>query len=400
MGRSALLLVSSMGHLVKAWEVLRQRSTPKSRRSSGVDDQRIVDFDLNYAAHCRDLSYKLRLPGGYPFSRLRPHFIPKAGGKTRVICVPTVRDRVVQRALVDYLSDGDRCGLENNVSYGFIRGRSVEKAARAACRLRSAHRCVYKTDITAFFDEIQRDVLATAIRRVVRDRSLHALLISASHCEIEEASRTQSEKIRAAGIRSGRGIRQGMPLSPFFANLVLARFDRVIEKAGIHMVRYADDLICLADSKSACLGIHELVKNALQVEGLTVPDPGATSKTRIFEPEEAAEFLGLTLRPESGQYVLEVSAEQTRKMRQRIVDLADVAALARQGVDLGGFFKRVDGALAGYAGSYSFASNAAHVERALDGARQAAVTRLFEIELGIPVGALTPEKKKFIGLVE
>ena len=243
-------------------------------------------------------------------------------------------------------------------------------------------------------------MLATAIRRVVRDRSLHALLISASHCEIEEASRTQSEKIRAAGIRSGRGIRQGMPLSPFFANLVLARFDRVIEKAGIHMVRYADDLICLADSKSACLDIHELVKNALQVEGLTVPDPGATSKTRIFEPEEAAEFLGLTLRPESGQYVLEVSAEQTRKMRQRIVDLADVAALARQGVDLGGFFKRVDGALAGYAGSYSFASNAAHVERALDGARQAAVTRLFEIELGIPVGALTPEKKKFIGLVE
>ena len=400
MGRSALLHVSSMDALDRAWRTILQRSTRRSRRSSGVDDQTIIDFDLNRSTNFRELSYALRTPPGYQFSPLRPHFIPKAGGKNRVICVPTVRDRVVQRAVIDFLAEGDRCRLKNEVSYGFIPGRSVEKAARTACRLRAKHRWVYKTDITSFFDAIPREVLADAVRRHVRDRSLHRLLIAASNCEIAAATPTQSEKVRAAGIRSGRGVRQGMPLSPFFANLVLRRFDGRIESAGIHMVRYADDLICLADSNSSCLAIHELVKAALHHEGLTVPDPDTGGKTRIYAPEEAAEFLGLSLRPESGGYVLEVSAEQTTRIRQRIVDLADVAQLTRAGLDLGGFFRRIDGALAGYGGAYAFASNAAHVEKVLAAARQDAVARLFEKELGIPLASLTPEKKKFIGLVE
>jgi group II intron reverse transcriptase/maturase len=388
-----------MNALVDAWRTMLRRSTPRSRLSSGVDDQRIVDFDHNYSGNCRELARAIRSPDGYRFSALRPHFIPKAGGKTRVICVPTVRDRVVQRAVTDFLSNGDRCGLENSVSFGFIPGRSVEQAVRVACRLRVTHRWAYKTDITSFFDAIERDVLADAVRRHVRDRSLHPLLLAAAECEIEVSNRTQSERLRQAGIRSGRGVRQGMPLSPFFANLVLRRFDRTIERAGVRMVRYADDLICLADSEAECMVVHERVRAALHEERLTVPEPGG-GKTQVYSPEQAAEFLGLSLRPESGGYVLEVSAEQTAKIRQRIVDFADIPQLMRAGLNLGGFFRRLDGTLAGYGGAYAFASNAAHLEKVLSTARHDAVERLFEKELGIPLASLTAEKRRFIGVDE
>lgn len=397
MGHSALFQVSSVKSLIAAWQGILRRSTPRSRLSSGIDNQRLVDFDQNFVGNCRQLSDELRDPGGYQFSALRPHFIPKIGGKTRVICVPTVRDRVVQRAVNDFLSAGDRCKLSNGVSFGFIPGRSVELAARKACRLRESAPWAYKTDITSFFDAIDRRVLADAIGRGVKDRSLHALLLAAASSEIHTVIRTQDEKLRRLGIHTGRGVRQGMPLSPFFANLVLRRFDRTIEAAGIRMVRYADDLICLADSRATCESIHERVKGALALEGLSIPDPGA-AKTCVYEPDEPAEFLGLSLRRESGSYVLEVSAEQTAKVRQKIADLADVSQLSAAGLGLGDFFRRLDGSVAGYSGAYSFANNAAHLEKALDSARRSAVERLFERELGLNVGALSAEKRRFIGL--
>lgn len=397
MGHSALMDVSSMDALVDAWRSIERRSTPRSRQSSGVDGQRIVDFNQNFSAYCRELSHGIRSPDGYLFSPLRPHFILKTSGKTRVICVPTVRDRVVQRAVLEFLSKDDRCGLKNNVSFGFIPGRSVEKAVRAACRLRASHRWAYKTDITSFFDAIPREAIAEAVQRYVRERSLHFLLLGAAACEIEAETRTQSQKIRAAGIRSGRGVRQGMPLSPFFANLVLRRFDQTIESAGVHMVRYADDLICLAGSEDECAEIHRVVSEALAKEGLTVPEPG-TGKTVVYPPETPAEFLGLSLHPQSGGYVLEVTREQTATIRQRVVDLANVEQFSHAGFRLGDFFRRLDGALAGYGGAYAFASNASHVDKVLGAARREAVERLFERELGIDITSLTPAKRKFIGL--
>lgn len=398
MTSSALLGAASIESLERAWRRMFARSTRTSRRSSGVDNQTILDFDANHIAYCRDLSRIIRRDLGFPFSPLRAFFVPKSSGGERVICIPTVRDRVVQRAISDFLASGDRCRLQNEVSFGFLPGRSVEKAVKQAIRLRSAKRWAYKADIASFFDSIPREVLTNAIRRHVLDRSLHRLLIQASCCEIAVANLTQENKLRSAGIRVGHGIRQGMPLSPFFANLVLRRFDETIHRSEVPMVRYADDLICFADAESACIAVHETVKRALAREDLSVPEPGAGSKTRIYEPDQAAEFLGLGLRPESGTYVLEVSADQTAKIRQKIGDLADIAQLTRAGLKLGGFFRRLDGAIAGYEGAYAFANNAAHLDAVLSTAKHDAVTRLFEKELGIPIAALTQEKRRFIGL--
>ncbi len=115
-----------------------------------------------------------------------------------------------------------------------------------------------------------------------------------------------------------------MPLSPFFANLILKDFDRSIEYADINMVRYADDLICFAGSQNACEDIHGHVRESLAREKLQIPDPGHNSKTQIYAPNQAADFLVLQLRPQNGDYLLEISEKQTGKVIQRITDLADI----------------------------------------------------------------------------
>ena len=340
----------------------------------------------------------MRDKGGYQFQALRAVPVPKGNDKYRIICVPTVRDRIVQRAVLSFLAAGDRCQLANDVSFGFIPHRSVEKAVKTAKALRCEKRWVYKTDITSFFDSISRDVLREKITRYVRDRSLRHLLVAAANCEIAPTNKSRTKKIRAAGIRDGKGVRQGMPLSPFFANLVLRNFDQTIQSANISMVRYADDLICLCESNEACNVAHELVGEALLKEGLTVPSVGPESKSRIFGPDEPADFLGLQLRPQDGEYVLEISGKQTQEIRQRVVGFADFDSLDKQGITLTVFLRRLDGMLAGYSGAYDFAANAKHLDVVLESARSEAVERLLAKTLGIHVNGLPAATKRFLGI--
>jgi len=342
----------------------------------------------------------MRSQGGYQFSMLRAVPIPKDHGKYRIICIPTVRDRIVQRAVNAYLAKDDRCKLANEVSYGFIPNRSVEKAVKRAAELRRDNKWVYKTDITTFFDSIDRDLLRSSILRHVKDRSLHPILIAASQCEIEESNNSTAKKIEAAGIKKGRGVRQGMPLSPFFANLLLKNFDSAIQLAGIPMVRYADDLICVSESEAQCHTIHAIVGQALANEGLTVPPIGPHSKSRIYGPDHPADFLGLQLSPQNGEYVLEVPAAQTGKIQQRIVGIADLGSPKNKGITLPSFYRRLDGLIAGYSGVYEFAHNASHFEVALSSARREAVAQLFKRTLNLDVNLLSHEQKRFLGIVE
>ena len=209
--------------------------------------------------------------------------------------MPTVRDRIVQRALLDYLTQKYGNRLANRISFGFVKNRTVQQAAKIACSLRLVHPWVFKTDITAFFDQIDRSVLAAAIKRIIRDRSLHKLLIEALSLEISPPSDSVARRISKLGIKKGRGVRQGMPLSPFFANLILQPFDNAVVQANFPAVRYADDLVFFAPNEQKCYEIHSFCRTELGKLTLEIPDISPDSKSCIYPPETPAEFLGLGL---------------------------------------------------------------------------------------------------------
>ncbi len=151
--------------------------------------------------------------------------------------------------MLDFLTGKQKKWLVNKVNYGFVSGGGVEKAVSEAINQRAAKPWVFKTDITKFFDLINRDLLRAKLKALVRQTSAHPLLLSAIACEVIPTRRSEMEKLSKLGIKPGRGVRQGMPLSPFFANLFLADFDRESTERGIPMLRYADDLICFASTR-------------------------------------------------------------------------------------------------------------------------------------------------------
>ena len=84
------------------------------------------------------------------------------------------------------------------------------------------------------------------------------------------------------------GIIQGSPLSPLFANIYLHSFDKAMTRAGIQMVRYADDLLLLCRSE----GRARQALNHAQKRLATLKLQLNPKKTRIADFDNGIEFLG------------------------------------------------------------------------------------------------------------
>ena len=402
----ALATIASPDSLAEAWREMFTRSRRFRRDSFGIDGESINLFREDERRNIATISKQIR-KGEYRFSPLTAHIIQKSSGPgSRVICVPTVRDRLVQRSILNYVSGaymGDHSNrksrlLKNRVSYGFIKGRNVEDAIEAACDLRSRRPWVYKTDISSFFDKIPRDELAETIRKHVAEKSLHPLLIAASECEVDESRFNVRRELRLLDIRRGRGVRQGMPLSPLFANLLMIGFDRVLTRKGVTALRYADDLIFFGESEEQCLSLHEFCKQELARLDLTVPELAEDSKSQICRPDSTVDFLGVGIALKDGAYRPIVTSRQFTKMRDKFLTLADVTQLVTRRISLSTFGTVLDSTAEGYLGCYQFCHNFPEVEHFVEDLREVAVKRLFKDAFHCDVNILPAATRAFVGV--
>jgi len=235
---------------------------------------------------------------GYSYSNLRGVSVPKKDPtKFRIICVPTLQDRVLQRALLRVVENkAVQLGISNDVSFGFVKDRDSAKRGAAAARgaaikHRKQKPWVFKTDISAFFDRIPRNELITGFRKSFQLKSVTHLIEGAIGCEVDDRDPRIRRILAENGIERGRGLRQGMPLSPILSNFLLRHFDKAFTDNRYDLVRYADDLIVLASSRDECTAIKALTIGELSKLGLEVSE----EKTEICAPHEPVEFLGMEL---------------------------------------------------------------------------------------------------------
>lgn len=399
MSRSALNTISAVDNLNAAWRHVYGAAKPASRYTVGVDGESLNTFQPRLTEELKQLAYEIRHEKFF-FQPLRAVLIPKSNHKFRVICVPTVRDRIVQRSLLAFLSELDRLRIINTASYGFIPGlRSpVESAAKQACKFRIQFPWAYKTDISAFFDNIPRELLIAQIESRVRAGTIKRLLIQAVNCEINEPNTNKQKRIKGLGIIEGKGVRQGMPLSPLFANFILRDFDRAMKKASANMVRYADDLIFFANSRQECEFVHAKCKDALSKLHLDVPDIGDGGKTRVYSPDESAEFLGVDLVKRGTGYILEVGQAVSNDIKSEILSYSDLKKLDKENIDIRKFGVKLVAIKGGYGHAYDYCNNADLLMRSIDAWIRQAIQQLFKNGFGINIGELTPEQARFLGL--
>jgi CRISPR-associated protein Cas1 len=271
-GLPLLERIVELTNLTAAWEaVAANQGIP------GVDELSIRRFRRNWEERLVALAEDVR-GNRYRASRLRVRVIPKASGGWRRIGVPTVADRVLQRATLQTLLPRlDRKFL--SCSYGYRPRRGVSQAVAAVIHYRDRGlRYVLEADIDDCFGSFSHAILRDLLRREISDERVLALMNG--WLEVSQ-SRAKSE--------IARGIPLGMPISPLWANLYLHEMDWQLVRHRWPLVRYADDFIILAELPTGAQRALGLVERTLADLALKL-EP---EKTGITSFEQGFEFLGV-----------------------------------------------------------------------------------------------------------
>ena len=203
----------------------------KNKGSAGTDGMTVEELAEHLKTHWPALREQL-LMGTYQPSPVRKQAIPKNGGGTRELGIPTVVDRFIQQAILQVLGPQFDPTF-SQYSYGFRPGRSAHDAVVQAQRyVNEGRRIVVDVDLEKFFDRVNHDVLMGRLAKRIEDRRLLGLI-----------RRYLEAGMLANGVAMERheGTPQGGPLSPLLANVLLDEVDQELEKRGHAFVRYADD---------------------------------------------------------------------------------------------------------------------------------------------------------------
>lgn len=349
--------IASLQNLRDAWKWSSNSDRP--RKSAGIDGITPSTFSRDFQRNLEIIRSRL-VAGNYEFSRLRPNPIPKGRkGEYRIICIPTVEDRLVQRLLCNHLNQGDKLNILNNVSYGFIKGRGVGKAVRKAKNIRRDFPWVFKSDISSFFDQIDRVILVNGLERALGKSSVIPILHRAISCEVDDADPDTRQRVRKSGIQEGIGLRQGMPLSPLLSNFVLKKFDRHFERRKVRLIRYADDFVIFGKSEGDCWKYYNDTKNVLSEIGHEIPKVEENSKTIIREPNQPIDFLGLEITPNDKGigYRINVPKAAFDEVKSRLQPFREFETAFHKYREFSRVIKKINNVIEGYINVYKMANN-------------------------------------------
>jgi RNA-directed DNA polymerase len=252
--------------------------------AAGVDHVTVPEFARQVPEVLWQLSDALK-DGSYRPQAIRRVHIPKPGTtETRPLGIPTVRDRVVQAAIVNVIEPiFERDFAEH--SYGFRPGRSCKDALRRVDQLlKAGYVHVVDADLKGYFDSIPHDRLLSRVQKKVADGRVLSLIESFLKAGIQEG---------ASEWTSEAGAPQGAVLSPLLSNIYLDPLDHQLAQAGFEMVRYADDFVILCRTAVEAAQALERVQAWVAENGLTLHP----SKTRLLDARTAGfDFLGYHFR--------------------------------------------------------------------------------------------------------
>ena len=202
-----------------------------NKGAAGVDKMPVTSLKSHLQTEWPRIKEEL-LAGKYHPQLVRKVEIPKPGGGTRMLGIPTVLDRLIQQAMHQVLSPLFDPDFSLN-SYGFRPGRSAQQAVKAARKhVESGLRWVVDLDLEKFFDRVHHDTLMSLVKRKVGDRVVLSVIDRYLKAGMLEGGLTT--------IRT-EGTPQGGPLSPLLSNILLDELDKELERRGHKFCRYADD---------------------------------------------------------------------------------------------------------------------------------------------------------------
>lgn len=280
------------------WVVDAYQKVRQGGRASGIDEESWTEFDRNAEKNCYVIWNRLA-SGSYHPQAVRRVEIPKKDGSKRKLGIPTLRDRIAQQVVKEYMEKRIDHRFHAN-SYGYRPMKSAHDALQQVKRNCLAKDWVIDMDIRKFFDEIDHELMLKAVEHILPEESWIVMYVKRWLEAPEQGA--DGELIPKAG----KGTPQGGVISPLLANIYLHyTLDVWLSRKypGVSFVRYADDMVVHCHSKEAAEEVLEAIKARLSEVKLAVKE----EKTRIAYCKDYRrkkehgtvkfEFLGFSFQP-------------------------------------------------------------------------------------------------------
>jgi group II intron reverse transcriptase/maturase len=271
--------LTALWHHVYSTDTLREAFYGLNREAiAGVDGETWAGYETELETNLRDLSVRLQR-GGYRAPPVVRTYIPKGDGRQRALGIPTLEDKIVQRATVTVLNAVYE-ELFLRFSYGFRPKRSQHNALDALYMGLQARKInwVYDADIQGFFDAIDHEWLVKFIEHQIGDKRVIRHVrkwLKAGVLEDEQWRKTDE------------GTPQGGSVSPLLANIYLhyaldlwvKQWRKKQARGDVIIARFADDFVVGFQHKWEAERFHEALKGRLKRFGLKLHP----TKTRLIE---------------------------------------------------------------------------------------------------------------------
>jgi RNA-directed DNA polymerase len=314
------------------WDVLvyAYERCQANKGAAGVDGQTFADIEAYGEKRWLEELAKELQSKTYQPSPVKRVWIPKPDGKQRPLGIPTIRDRVVQMAVVVVLEPIFEADLPSE-QHAYRPGKS---ALDAVCRVQelldAGYTEVVDADLSGYFDSIPHADLMKSVARRISDRHLLHLIKMWLEAPVEETNEQGRTRRTTRNKDEGRGTPQGGVASPLLANLYMRRFIVGWKQLGYeqrlqaHIVNYADDfVICTRGRADEAMAAMRSMMTKLK---LTVNEQ-KTRRCRL--PEGTFTFLGYTFgrhysRQTGGSYLGPRPAlKKVRKLCREISEVTD-----------------------------------------------------------------------------
>ncbi|WP_242868788.1 group II intron reverse transcriptase/maturase, partial [Desulfotomaculum copahuensis] len=323
--------VYRMDNLEKAYRAVRA-----NKGAPGIDGETVEAYGRNLKERLGQLHHELKTGKYEPQPVLRVE-IPKPDGSKRPLGIPTVKDRVVQQALLNILQPIFEPDFHPS-SYGYRPGRSCHQAVAKAERFMNKYGLEYVVDmdLSKCFDRLDHELILEGVNRKVSDGSVLKLIKKFLTAGVIKDGAWEGTEI---------GSPQGGVISPLLTNIYLDRFDQEMKSRGIRIVRYADDILVFARTYREARRYQQIATEILERGLKLVVNKEKTHLTSIWQ---GVAYLGFIIRARA----LSIHPKKLKNFKKKIKQLTP----RNHGMNVREMVKRLNPVLRGWANYFRVAN--------------------------------------------
>ena len=255
----------------------------RNNGAPGIDGETVSDFAAKMELNIEFLQERLKT-NRYEPSPVRRTEIEKPEGGVRLLGIPTVKDRVVQQAIVNIIEPIFDKTFHPS-SYGYRPNHSQHQAVAKAERFMNKYGLEYVADmdLSKCFDTLDHEIMIKAVSEQISDGRVLDLIRKFLKSGVMHSDNFSKTEV---------GSPQGGVCSPLLSNIYLNQFDQKMMSKGIRIVRYADDILIFAKDKKT-VGDYKAYATKVLEEELKLKVN--KDKTKLTSVHEGVEFLGFVI---------------------------------------------------------------------------------------------------------